>query len=127
MEVIAFDEHEDAVEICFAGGGGVISPPEPGSDPACFPYETGKYAWGEGNLAVPFNFGWAYLNLNIPADAPTGDTDYGSSGFIAQSYVTQNHSASGRFQVGLQAVELTTACEDLNNELNAFGGIDFYP
>jgi hypothetical protein len=127
FEVIAFDEEEDAVEICFAGGGGVISPPEPGSDPACFPYETGRYAFGEGDLDVPFNFGWTYLNLNLPLDAPTGDTDYGTSTFIAQSYVTASHSASGRFQVGLQAVQLTNACEDLNPELNAFGDIDFYP
>ena len=127
FEVIAFDEEEDAVEICFAGGGGVISPPEPGSDPACFPYETGRYAFGEGDLEVPFNFGWVYLNLNIPTDAPSGDTDYGSTGFIAQSYVLATSSASGRFQVGFPAITLTHACEDLNPEINASGAIDFYP
>ena len=127
FEVIAFDEEEDAVEICFTGGGGVISPPEPGSDPACFPYETGRYAFGEGDLEVPFNFGWVYLNLNIPTDAPSGDTDYGSTGFIAQSYVLATSSASGRFQVGFPAITLTHACEDLNPEINASGAIDFYP
>ena len=126
FEVIAFDEEEDAVEICFSGPGGVISPPETGSDPACFPYETGRYAFGEGNLQVPFTFGWTYLNLNIPTDAPVGDSDYGTSTFVAQSYVAATHSASGRFQVGFAAIQLTNACEDLNPELNAFGGIDFY-
>jgi hypothetical protein len=126
-EVIAFDEEEDAVEICFASGGGVISPPDPGSDPPCFPLETGRYAFGEGDLAVPYTFGWSYLNLNLPVDAPTGDTDFGSTGLIAQSYVTQSHNASGRFQVGLQAIELTSACEDLNPELNASGEIPTFP
>ena len=127
FEVIAFDEEEDAVEICFAGGGGVISPPEPGSDPACFPLETGRYAWGEGNLAVPFTFGWTYLNLNLPTDAPTGDVDFGTTGFIAQSYVVASSSASGRFEVGFPAISLTSACEDVNPELNAFGDVPFYP
>jgi hypothetical protein len=125
-EVIAFDEEEDAVEICFAGPGGVISPPDPGTDAACFPWETGRYAWGEGNLAVPYNFGWAYLNLNLPLDAPTGDVDFGTSTFIAQSYVTTSSSASGRFQVGYPAIALTSACEDVNPELNAGGAIPAY-
>jgi hypothetical protein len=123
-QVAVFDEEEDVVEICFATGGGVISPPDPGSDPACFPYETGRYAWGQGDLAVPYDFGWTYLNLNIPVDAPTGDTDFGSSGLIAQSYVAVTHNASGRFQVGLQAIELTSACEDLDLDLPV---TEFFP
>jgi hypothetical protein len=118
IEVAAFDEAEDVVEICFSRGGGVISPPDPDNDPACFPYETGRYEWGAGDLAVPFDFGWAYLNLNLPLDAPTGDRDFGTTGEIAQSYVTVNHSADGRFQVGLQAIELTSACEDVSPQLN---------
>ncbi len=76
---------------------------------------------GEGDLAVPFSFGWTYLNLNLPLDAPFGDVDFGTSGFIAQSFVVTSSSASGRFEVGYPAIALTSACEDVNPELNAFG------
>ncbi|MEL7058533.1 MAG: hypothetical protein AAGN46_00760 [Acidobacteriota bacterium] len=112
-EVVAFNEEEDAVEICFFTGG-IISPPDE-NDPACFPYETGRYEFGTAPLSVPFDFGWTFINLNLPADAPTGDVDFPPvGGNIAQSYVTAIHSASGLFSVGLQAIELTSACEDLN-------------
>jgi hypothetical protein len=115
-EVIAFNEAEDAVEICFFTGG-VVSPPDD-EDPPCFPYETGRYNWGDAPLDVPFNFGWAYINLNLPPDTCVGDTDFGSSGNIAQSYVATIHSALGRFSVGLEAVELYNACQDFNTDLN---------
>ena len=115
-EVIAFNEAEDAVEICFFTGG-FVSPPDE-SDPPCFPWETHLYNWGEGDLSVPFNFGWAWLNLNLPPDAPIGDADFGSDGNIAQSYVTTTHSALGLFSVGLQAVQLYDACQDYNQFLN---------
>lgn len=111
-EVVAFNEQEDAVGIC-DGLGGVTSPPQAG-DPACFGYATGRYELGEGNLVVPYAFGWVITNLNLPTDSPTGDIDYGATGHIAQSYVAATHSASGRFQVGLQSLELTLACEDVN-------------
>lgn len=115
-EVIAFNEAEDAVEICFFTGG-VVSPPDD-DDPACFPYETGRYNFGDAPLDVPFNFGWVWLNINLPPDAPTPDTDFGTSGNIAQSHVTTLHSALGLFSVGLQAVEIWDACQDFNDRLN---------
>jgi len=115
-EVIAFNEAEDAVEICFFTGG-FVSPPDE-SDPPCFPWETHLYNWGDGDLSVPFNFGWAWLNLNLPPDAPDGDADFGTDGNIAQSHVTTMHSALGLFSVGLQAVQLYDACQDYNQFLN---------
>lgn len=122
-EVIAFNEAEDAVEICFFTGG-VVSPPDD-DDPPCFPYETGRYNWGDDPLDVPFNFGWAYININLPSDTCSAlvdpgaiDHDFGSDGNIAQSYVATLHSALGRFSVGLEAVELYDACEDFNARLN---------
>jgi hypothetical protein len=121
-EIIAFNEAEDAVEICFFTGG-IISPPED-DDPACFPYETGRYNFGDAPLDVPFNFGWVYLNLNLPPDAPVGDADFGTSGNLAQSYVTSIHSASGLYSVGLQAVELYNACQDFNGDLSGAVNID---
>ena len=116
-EVVAFDESENAVELCFVGEGGIISPPLPGSDPACFPLETQRTQVGSGDVDPPYDFGWLFLNLNIPNDVITGDVDFGSDGNIAQSYVTTNMSALGRFQVGFSAIPLVSACEDLNPSL----------
>ncbi len=113
-EVVAFDEEENAVELCFTGQGGVISPPTPGSDPACFPLETQRTPYGSGDLAGPYDFGWLYLNLNVGVDTITGDVDFGSAGTLAQSYVAAAHSASGLYQVGLQAIALTSACDDVD-------------
>jgi hypothetical protein len=127
-EVIAFNETEDAVEICFFTGG-VISPPDD-DDPACFPYETGRYNFGDAPLSVPFNFGWVYLNLNLPPDVPVADADFGTDGNIAQSYVASLDSALGLYSVGLQAIELYDATDDFNSRLNGAtqnGGVNFAP
>ena len=110
-EVVAFDEEENAVELCYTGPGGVISPPQDESDPACFPLETQRVAYGDGDLDGPYDFGWLYLNLNVGDDADD-DFDPGSNGTLAQSYVAAAHSALGRFQVGLSAIALTSACEE---------------
>lgn len=117
-EVIAFDEFENATELCFSGPGGVISPPDPAQDPPCFPLETQNIS--STNLAFqgiesPWASGWMFLNLNIPVDAPVGDFDPANGG--SQSYVAVNHSANGRFSVGLQAIELTSACSDTTDTL----------
>lgn len=112
-EVVAFDEEEDAVEICFFEGG-IISPPQT-NDPACFPLETQRAEVGTAPLDLPYDFGWLYLNLNIPNDSlPVGtDVDFGTAE-VAQSYVAATHSALNRFSVGLDAISLTSACEDLS-------------
>jgi hypothetical protein len=127
-EVIAWNEIESAVEICFFTGG-VISPPQD-DDPACFPLETGRYNFGDAPLDVPFNFGWSYLNLNLPPDAPIGDHDFGTDGNISQSYIVTIHSALGLFSVGLQAVELFDACQDYNAQISGAlvnGGVNIIP
>ena len=109
-QVVAFDEQEDAVEICFLRGGGIISPPDDPTDPVCFPYETGRYQFGEGDLAVPYTFGWTFLNLNttVTTGVVTPWTQLG----LAQSYVMTTHSALGLFSVGYNAIELASACTD---------------
>ena len=112
-QVVCWDEAEDAVELCFIFGGGVISPPEDPSDPVCFPLETNTVAVGDGALTPPWDFGWCYLNLNTNCSncVPGG---FGANGDIAQSYVSANHDALGRFSVGLGAIELTSACQDIS-------------
>lgn len=114
VEVIAFDEFENAVELCRLGPGGVISPPTSGSDETCFPLETqniGSNNLGFAGVGSPWGSGWMFLNLAVGLDAPVGDFDpvYAEG---AQSYVAVSHSANGRYSVGLQAVELTSACSD---------------
>ena len=113
-QVVSFNEAEDAIEICYSAGGGVISPPTGPDDPACFPLETQRVAYGAGNLTVPHTFGWVYLNLNLPPDAPVGDVDFGSDGNIAQSHVSAVHSALGLYSTGYSAIQLSNGTEDSN-------------
>jgi hypothetical protein len=118
-EVVAFDEEENAVQLCTGGGGGgVISPPLPGSpDPACFPLETNRVAtdgsttWAPA-LASPYAFGWMFLNLNVGVDSPTPDYDPVGFETLSQSHVSILMSAgAGAYNVGLTAVELTSAAD----------------
>ncbi|MEM6794769.1 MAG: hypothetical protein AAF725_12390 [Acidobacteriota bacterium] len=111
-EVVAFDEAEDAVELCL-GAGSPISPVNP-DDPACFPLESQLVPVGEGELDSPWDFGWLFLNLNIPNDQIDDDVDFGSDGNIAQSFVATSMSALGRFQVGFAAIPLSDGCQDVN-------------
>ncbi len=109
-QVVCFDEAEAAVQVCSSSS--TVSPPAP--DTACFPLETNRVKVGAKPLDPPFSFGWCYLNLNVGFDAPVGDVDFGTNGAIAQSFVSVSHDASGRFSVGLQAVELSSAAQDVN-------------
>ena len=120
-EVVAFNEAESAVSLCagvFGDEGPPISPPDDPdfTDPVCFPLETQQVQVGAGNLATPYSFGWMFLNLNVGIDDGGGafDLDPGSEGTLAQSWVSARHSALGAFSVGLPAIELTSACDDLD-------------
>lgn len=121
-EIVAFDESENAVQLCAPDGQVIISPPPPFEDPVCFPLETQRVSVGEGNLAVPYEFGWLFLNMNLNDFGVTADVDFGSFGTLAQSYVAAAHSASGLYQVGMQSVQLTHACEDVDFIVGASGG-----
>ena len=132
VEVVAFDEEENAVQLCTGGGGGgVISPPLPGSpDPSCFPLETNRVAtdgstsWAPA-LASPYAFGWMFLNLNVGIDAPNDDYDPAGFEELAQSHVSIIMSANaGAYNVGLSAVELTAAADGANPELVPSNNID---
>lgn len=113
-QIVCFSEQEDAEELCFSAGGGVISPPTGPDDPACIPLETNVIAIGEGALSPSWDFGWCYYNLNIN-DAISNDVDFPEiDGDIQQSYMSATHSAQGLYSVGLQAIELTSACEDVS-------------
>ena len=84
----------------------VFPPPPP---PTALPFgaAAGRTTVGGFDLPIPFNFGWIFLNLNtfvVPAGAnPPEDP------LAAQAWVTQTHSAEGRFSVGYAATQLDSA------------------
>jgi hypothetical protein len=119
-DVVAFDEFEDAVDLCFQGDN--FSPPTGGAD-TCFPAEAQRVSLQDSIIpggqtpAPPFDFGWMYLNLNTNTAGVGGifaDT--------AQAWVTTVMDASGRFSVGYDAIALDTALDT-----NPGGGVILIP
>ena len=93
--VIIFDEQEQPVtsEEC------------PSGDPTCtqtilIPNEANRVDVA-ADLLSPFNFGWAYLNLQHP------DTAYADP--FAQMWLTATMDAEGRFSVGFSGIQLDNA------------------
>ena len=104
-QVDCWSEQEDLVSICGDNGE---------DDPACFPLETQKVAVNQGDLALPWDFGWCRLDLNVPNDSFPTDVDFPSSGGnTTQSYVMGMTKSSGLYQVGAGAVQLGHACDPL--------------
>ena len=110
--VIAFDEYENAVDMCSLISCGVCSPPY-FYDPICFPLATQRMNSkniGFTGMSSPWGAGWFYLDLRIPSDeGPVPD--------LSQSYVWATHSALGLLSVGLPAVELSSACQSFEDYL----------
>ncbi len=94
-EIVIFDEQEQPVlaESC------------PSGDPTCtqvltIPNEANRIDVAE-DLLAPFNFGWAYLNLQHP-DIVYSDSD-------AQMWLIASMDADGRFSVGYDGIQLDNA------------------
>ena len=94
-QIVLFDETEQPVttEDC------------PSGDPTCeqevgIPNEAQRVDVA-GDLLTPFDFGWAYMNLQHL------DTAYGDP--FAQTWVTTTMDAEGRFSVGFDAIQLDNA------------------
>jgi hypothetical protein len=92
---VIFDEQEQPVtsEEC------------PSGDPTCtqtilIPNEANRVDVA-ADLLSPFNFGWAYLNLQHP------DTAYADP--YAQMWLTATMDAEGRFSVGFSGIQLDNA------------------
>jgi hypothetical protein len=102
-QVVAFNEQEDAVEICFPfeeeEGGDLV-------DPVCAPLATQRVRIGHGDLDLPFDEGWIYWNLNHVL----GGTGAVSFDGLAQSYVTGLLNVSS-LRGEVPAFLLATACE----------------
>jgi len=109
-DVTAFDEQEHPVDLCFQDDN--ISPPTGGTE-TCFPLETQKVSVANGGaagaaLAPPYAFGWLFLNLNTTVVG-------GVFNPTAQAWVTTTMSASGRFSVGFDAIQLDDANQTLQS------------
>ncbi|MES1242302.1 MAG: hypothetical protein ABUT39_11840 [Acidobacteriota bacterium] len=94
-QIVIFDEEEQPVtsEDC------------PSGDPTCtqtilIPNEANRVDVA-ADLLSPFNFGWAYLNLQHP------DTAYADP--FAQMWLTATMDAEGRFSVGFSGIQLDNA------------------
>jgi hypothetical protein len=96
-QIVIFDEQEQPVtaDDC------------PSGDPTCeqevtIPNEANRVDVA-GDLLAPFDFGWAWLNLQHSEVTPIyGDT-------AAQTWVTAIMDADGRFSVGFDAIQLDNA------------------
>jgi hypothetical protein len=96
-QIVIFDEEEQPVtnETC------------PSGDPTCeqeitIPNEANRVDVAT-DLLAPFDFGWAWLNLQHTEVTPIyGDT-------AAQTWVTTLMEASGRYAVGFDAIQLDNA------------------
>lgn len=93
VQVVAFDEQEQWTEIC-TGTQFPVSPPLPG-DPPCFPLETQRVTVGEGDFDPPYDFGWMFLDLDVPGNSTQ-----------EQAWVVTNISALGAYSVGYDALQL---------------------
>jgi len=111
-QVVAFDEQENATELCNKQVSSNVSPPPPVERQYCFPAETQLLDVQTGNgiadaINPPYDFGWLFLNLNQPVYSGTTITGYN----LAQAWVTTIMHASGLYSVGMNAIQLDTACD----------------
>lgn len=119
-QIVIFDEEENPVGQQEEEVSGV----PPGEEQNPFPLETQRVdvdtAAGAG-LQVPpgWAFGWLYLNLNLNETVAwdVGRADSTS----AQAWVTAVTSAFGRFSVGLDAIQLDSACDPFTGEIGEGG------
>ena len=106
-EVMAFDEQENAVELCL------------GANP-CFEAATGRYSLSAGSIGNPFPFGWLHMNLNLPPWSPGLHLQfpaYSPFGSISQSFVSEVHTI-GTLQAGMSSLQLGSACSLTSSEVD---------
>jgi hypothetical protein len=101
-QVVVFDEQENP-EVAEVGG---PSQPDITEDIFPFPWCTNRTTVGGVELPATPPFGWLYLNLNNAAGAATGPFDH------HQAYVQAVMDATGRFSVGIDAVQLNELVRD---------------
>jgi hypothetical protein len=114
--VVIFDEFENPdVPTTFP-----ISPQPPTGSLSVCPAETQRVSVDGPAFPVPFDFGWLFLNLNHTVAAPGSNPpeDPGA----AQAWVSAVMDAQGRFSVGLDAIQLDSACNANHTNPGLNGG-----
>ena len=112
--VLAFDEYENAIDLCSRMSCGVCSQKFVSFDIECFPLSTQRMSSGDigfSGVEPPWGAGWLYLDLRFP------EGEEGQAGRLSQSWVSATHSAQGLFSVGLPAVELSSACQAFDESM----------
>jgi hypothetical protein len=85
-----------------------VSPQPPNAQLTPFPAETQRTQVGGATLAVPFTFGWMYLDLNTTVAAAGANPPVDPA--AAQAWVVATFAANGQFAVGVDAIRLDSAC-----------------
>ena len=94
----AFDEQERALLYPVFP---TLPPPSPPSDQ--LPAEANRFTVGDERFAIPYKFGWIYLDLAIPTPTGLGIDP-------SQSWVGVVMKAQGRFSAGFGATPLANGC-----------------
>ena len=88
----------------------VLVPPTYPSSPLGiipFPAATQRTKINSVAFAVPFNFGWIFLDLNHTV---TGNANPSSDPAAAQGWVIYDMDSNGHFSVGFEGLRLDSAC-----------------
>lgn len=112
-QVVIFDEEENPSLVPETN----ISPGIPGEQILVCPRESQFTEVGSSDLPVEFDFGWLFLNLNQTQTQALGNAPQP----VSQAYVGALMSASGRFSVGFDAIQLASACDGLSITLDEDG------
>jgi hypothetical protein len=112
-QVLFFDEQENAD----VPPEPPVFPPPP-ADPLPFPLAAQRVSVNNSaELQTVFSLGWVFLDLNTTVSGQTGPAEDAAA---AQAWVTQTHSAAGRFSVGYSAVQLDSATTARHQPIGAF-------
>ncbi len=74
------------------------------------PAETQRVQVGGATLPVNSNFGWLYLDLNTTVAGVTQPSTLPNTPADAQAWVISTLASNGHFAVGLDAIQLDSAC-----------------
>jgi hypothetical protein len=107
--IVIFDEQEHPV----VPQSVPFSPQPPTATVVPFPAETqlvplGLTTTGGAALALPYAFGWLYLDLNTVVAAAGSNPPVDPR--AAQAFVTSFDETHGHFAVGIEAIRLDSAC-----------------
>jgi len=101
-EIVAFDNSENATEVCPLMGND-----SPAGGPTCFPLATQRVNVKTGNalaakIKAPYTAGWLHLNLSHTVSADLFPN-------VAQAWVSTVRSTDGRYSTGGSALQLDNA------------------